>query len=311
MEAHNEGLNEKEIHALISLLDDTDQEVVAHVTDKLLSYGEKALPLLEDRYLAEAQSPLQGKIHQIIDRIQQTGLHDNLLQWAKTGGHDLFEGIYLIARFRYPELNKQTLNNQLDKIKLDAWLELNFQVSAFDKVRILNYILFDLYQYKGNTEDYHAPDNSFINRVLETKKGNPISLAIIYSIVAQRLGIPIFGVNLPQHFILAYKDETHLRRSSSFKSAAFLQYNLPGEILFYINAFNKGTVFSRWNIDQFLKQLNVKPQVFYYEPCSNIDLIMRVIRNLIYSYEKLEDHLRVESLKELLTLLQPYGSLPY
>ncbi|MDQ3072329.1 MAG: transglutaminase-like domain-containing protein [Bacteroidota bacterium] len=304
-----ENLNQGEINALISLLDDTDEEIVAHVTSRLLSFGDKVLPVLEDRYLVESETTLQARIHDIIDQIHQSGLHENLVTWAQNGGDDLFEGIYLVAKFRYPELNKQSINNQLDKIKLDAWLELNFQVSAFDKVRILNYILFDLYNFKGNTDDYHAPDNSYINRVLETRKGNPISLAIIYSIVAQRLNIPIFGVNLPQHFILAYKDETQLKKHNSFKAPPFMNYNLPGEILFYINAFNKGAVFSRWNIDQFLKQLNIKSQGMYFEPCSNVDIIMRVCRNLIFSYEKTEDHQRIAALKDLLTLLQPYGSL--
>ncbi|RYD72095.1 MAG: hypothetical protein EOP53_22520, partial [Sphingobacteriales bacterium] len=296
--------------ALISLLDDTDEEVVSHVTLKLLDFGEAVLPLLEDRYLAETQPGIQAKIHDIIDQIHQGGLKESLTRWAKNGGKDLFEGIYLIARFRYPDLNKQTLDNQLDKIKLDAWLELNYQLASLDKVRILNYVFYDVHGFKGNIDDYHAPDNSFINRVLETKKGNPISMAIIYSIVAQRLNIPIFGVNLPQHFILGYKDDSLLKGNSSFKGNIFMDYNIPGEVLFYINAFNKGAIFNKWNIDQFLKQLNVKPHHIYYEPCSNVDILMRVCRNLIFSYEKLNDTLRVQGVQDMVNILQPYASIP-
>lgn len=299
-----------EIQALISLLDDTDEEVVAHVTGKLLAYGEEVLPLLEDRYLAETQVTLQARIHEIIDQIHQGGLKENLHTWAREGGKDLFEGFFLISKFRYPDLNKQNINNILDKIKLDAWLELNFQLAPLDKVRILNYVFFDLHNFKGNADDYHAPDNSFINRVLETKKGNPISLAIIYSIVAQRLNIPIFGVNLPQHFILAYRDDSMLKATNSFKGNMYMDYNMAGDIIFYINAFNKGAIFNKWNIDQFLKQLNIKAQHIYYEPCSNVDIMMRVCRNLIFSYEKLNDELRVEGLKDLLHIMQPYASIP-
>ena len=303
-------VNENEVNALISLLDDTDEEVVNHVTLKLLAYGEEVLPLLEDRFLAETEGTLQLKIHEIIDQIHQGGLKDQLYHWAKGGGKDLFEGFFLISRFRYPDLNKQYINNILDKIKLDAWLELNFQLAPLDKVRILNYVFFDLQNFKGNADDYHSPDNSYINRVLETKKGNPISLAIIYSIIAQRLNIPIFGVNLPQHFILAYKDDGSIKTNTSFKGNAYMDYNMPGEILFYINAFNKGAIFNKWNIDQFLKQLNIKPQHMYYEPCSNVDIIMRVCRNLIFSYEKQNDEERTEGLKELIHILQPYASIP-
>jgi regulator of sirC expression with transglutaminase-like and TPR domain len=303
------SVNENEINALISLLDDTDEEIVSHVTSRLLAYGYEVLPLLEDRYLSETQRTLQNRIHNIIDQIHHTGLRGGLADWARTGGKDLFEGFFLLSKFRYPELNKQYINNQLDKIKLDAWLELNFQLASLDKVRILNYILYDVHGFKGNTDDYHSPDNSYINRVLETKKGNPISLAIIYSIIAQRLNIPIFGVNLPQHFILAYKDDTLLKGDNSFKGNVYMDYEIQGEILFYINAFNKGAIFNKWNIDQFLKQLNVKPQLMYYEPCSNVDILMRVCRNLIYSYEKSNDMERAEGLKELLAIMQPYATI--
>ena len=300
-------MNENEINALISLLDDTDEEIVSHVSSKLLSYGYEVLPLLEDRYLAETEKALQNRIHSIIDQIQHTGLKGSLANWARGGGKDLFEGFFLLSKFRYPDLNRQTVNNQIDKIKLDAWLELNFQIASLDKVRILNHIIYDQNGFKGNTDDYHAPDNSYINRVLETRKGNPISLAIIYSIIAQRLNIPIFGVNLPQHFILAYKDDSLLKTSNSFVGNLYMNHDIPGEILFYINAFNKGAIFNKWNIDQFLKQLNIKPQQLYYEPCSNVSILMRVCRNLIFSYEKLNDMERVEGLKELLAIMQPYG----
>ena len=302
-------MNSSEIDALISLLDDRDEEVVAHVTERLLSYGEDVLPLLEDRYLTEPEKSVQQRIHSIIDKIHFGQLKVRLNQWASEGGNDLFEGMYLVAKFRYPELNKQTLNNQIDKIKLDAWLELNFQLAPLDKVRILNYVLFDLFGLKGNSDNYHSPDNSYINKVLESKLGNPISLAIIYSIVAQRLNIPIFGVNLPQHFVLAYKDDSKIKSDVSYKGNSFMDYTVGGEVLFYVNAFNKGAVFSKWNVDQFLKQLNIPPADIYYLPCSNVDIIMRVFRNLSFAYEKANDDNRVEAIKELQMVLQPFAKI--
>src|SRR5688572_3610750 len=111
-------MNEKEINALISLLDDTDEEVLGHVRDKLLAYGVAALPFLEDRYLNETEKTLQAKIYEIIDKIHSHGLKTELQTWAEGGGKDLFEGFFLVAKFRYPDLNKQSINTQLDKIKL-------------------------------------------------------------------------------------------------------------------------------------------------------------------------------------------------
>jgi len=101
----------------------------------------------------------------------------------------------------------------------------------------------------------------------------------LYTIIAQGLNIPIFGVNLPEHFILAYVEEsTHL---------PILAGNPSPKVIFYINPFSKGSAFSYKEIDSFLKQLKLDPDKMYYEPCSNIDMISRLIRNLIFSFEKL------------------------
>jgi regulator of sirC expression with transglutaminase-like and TPR domain len=126
--------------------------------------------------------------------------------------------------------------------------------------------------------------------VLDTRRGSQTSLAIIYSIIAQKLDIPVYGVNLPQHFILAYLDETQ-------------QSDFEGGILFYINAFNKGFIFGRRDVDMFLKQLNLNFDKQFYEPCSNTDIIKRVIRNLISSYEHLGSPEKVNELNELLKIL--------
>ena len=146
------------------------------------------------------------------------------------------------------------------------------------------------YGFSGNTTNHQDPQNSYLSQVLETKKGNQISLAIIYSIIAQKLDIPVYGVNLPQHFILAYVDES---KESEFESG----------ILFYINAFNKGFIFGRRDVDMFLKQLNLKPDKQFYEPCSNADIVRRILRNLISAYETLGSTDKVNELTALLEIV--------
>jgi regulator of sirC expression with transglutaminase-like and TPR domain len=101
----------------------------------------------------------------------------------------------------------------------------------------------------------------------------------------------VYGVNLPQHFILAYLDES-------------LQSEFENGILFYINAFNKGFIFGRRDVDMFLKQLNLKFDKQFYEPCSNTDIIKRVIRNLISAYENLGNMEKVAEMNELLEILE-------
>ncbi|MCE3259553.1 MAG: hypothetical protein K0S12_1194, partial [Bacteroidetes bacterium] len=176
--------------------------------------------------------------------------------------------------------------------KQDVWLEIHDDLTGLEKVKIINHILFEIHQFSGNITNYHAPQNSFINVVLENKKGNPVMLSVVYALICKELNIPVYGVNLPQHFVLAYVNDYANLYDTNHKT-------LSDNILFYINPFSKGLIFSQKDIDSFLKQLNIEPENKYYLPCSNLEIVKRVLNNLIYSYEKLGYLEKVDELKRL------------
>lgn len=296
-------ITERELAAMLSLLDDTDEEVVKSVEGHLLSLGTEAVTLLEKYWDSDADPRVQEKVERLVNIIQFDALKNELIAWKNTPDKDLFEGFYLITRYQYPNLNKQELDNKLNKIKLDAWLELKYDLTALEKVRILNHIFYDVNGFKGDTATYHSPQNSFINTVLERRKGNPISLAIIYSIIAQRLNIPIFGVNLPQHFILAYMDNYPDQPLEYHEEPPRLSPELFSDVMFYINPFNKGLVFSKYNVDEFLRQLRLEPLDSYFLPCSNVEIIKRVVRNLVTAYTQTNQRDKVEQLAQIMETL--------
>lgn len=272
-------MTKNELSALISLLDDPDEKIFQEIREKIKSIGSEVIPLLENAWETSFDSLLQNRVENLIHTIQFESINQDLSIWAQAGGHDLLSGVLLIARYQYPDLNEKKVRAHIDQMRNDVWLELNANLTALEKVRVINHIVFDVHGFSGNTQNFHAPQNSYINNVLESKKGNPLSLSILYTIIAQGLNIPIFGVNLPEHFILAYVEEsTHL---------PILAGNPSPKVIFYINPFSKGSAFSYKEIDSFLKQLKLEPDKMYYEPCSNIDMISRLIRNLIFSFEKL------------------------
>jgi regulator of sirC expression with transglutaminase-like and TPR domain len=289
-------MNTKELNALINLLDDPDEEIFSMVKGRLMSLGHEVIPVLENVW--EMGDPfnnlVQTRIETIIHKIQFDTINQSVRNWVNQGSADILTGAIIIARYQYPDLDEKKLKNKLDQISRDVWIELNDHLTALEKVRILNHIIFDVHGFSGNTINYHAPQNSYINNVIESKKGNPLSLSILYAIVAQKLGIPIYGVNLPQHFILAYVDS---------ESTEDQYIGQDGEVLFYINPFSRGAVFSKNEIDAFLKQLNLEADEAFYQPCSNIDIIKRLITNLIYSYDKLGYPSKKEELQELLKTL--------
>ncbi len=282
----------KEVIALITLLDDPDEVIYTQVKDRFVILGPPAIPHLETAWENSFDAIMQKRIEIIIHTIQFEILQKALKKWAIEEQEDLLKGILILSRYQYPDLNETKIRKDLDQIKQDVWLELNDDLTAIEKVKVLNHILFEVHQFSGNITNYHAPQNSFINNVLESKKGNPLMLSVLYMLICKELNIPIYGINLPQHFVLAYLND----------NANLIDVNnktLSNNILFYVNPFSKGLIFNQKDIDQFLKQLNLEPEAKYYIPCSNIEIVKRSLNNLIFSYEKLGYLEKVDELKGL------------
>ncbi|HTL81866.1 MAG TPA: transglutaminase-like domain-containing protein [Bacteroidia bacterium] len=288
-------MDKTEVNALISLLDDPDEQVFNQIKDKLLSMGTDVIPVLESAWENSFDSVLQQRIENIIHKIQFDNLRRSLREWALPEHQDLLTGALLVARSQYPDIDEAHIRKHIEQIKQDIWLELNNNLTALEKVRVINHILFDVHGFSANTQNYHAPQNSYINNVLETKKGNPVSLSIIYAVIAQDLRIPIYGVNLPEHFILAYVDVT-----SGFHPGD----EDPDKVLFYINPFSRGAPVNKKEIDSFLKQQRLDPKPEFFTPCSNLMIIRRLLNNLIASYEKLGYPNKVDELKVLWKALE-------
>jgi regulator of sirC expression with transglutaminase-like and TPR domain len=296
-------INEKELHSMLYLLDDEDERVVEQIEAKITAMGSAVIPHLEKVWPSEENTKRQERIVELIKNIGQESLASSFKEWLDTEEPDLLDGWLIINRIIEPNLDKQLINNKLDKIKLDAWLELNHDLTSFEKVKILNHIFFDLHKFKGDTEDYHHSRNSFITSVLDRKQGNPISLAVIYSIVAQRLNIPIYGVNLPQHFVLGYVKDFDWFPLLNFNDDSSLGDEAGSDIMFYINPFNNGLIFNHDNIHKFLKQLKLEPKEDYFKACTNQSILLRVLRNLEVSFSKEKNITKLDQVKKLLAVL--------
>lgn len=275
-------MEDKELKALVSLLDDEDAEILTHVEEKIISFGDTIIPFLEAQWESSFNPNVQKRIEDIIHTLQYESLQAKLVQWYRSEEQDLLEGMWLIATYQYPDLTLEHLRKQLEQIYYEAWLEFKQDVHPFDQIKLLNSVLFSKLKFGANTKNFHAPANSMINIVLESKKGNPISLCVIYLLVAQRLKLPVYGVNLPSLFILTYKADN---------------------IQFYINAFNRGLIFSKQDIDNYISQLKLQPNDIFYQPCGSVEIIRRMFRNLIVSFEKLDDFDKSEEIKKLLSLI--------
>jgi regulator of sirC expression with transglutaminase-like and TPR domain len=283
-------MSRNELQAMINLLDDSDQEIYALVSKSIFDKGVDVVPDLEKAWEMSTNTVIQDKLEDIIHQIQLNFIQQSLLNWIRSGADDILEGAYIIARYQYPELNLYEIFNEVKKIVGHAYADINDNLTATEKVNVINRIIYDTNKFTSNTSNYYSPQNSYINQVIYSKKGSPISLGIIYIAVAYRLGVPVYGVNLPKNFILGYKDNFYNILNTDTNQT---------NILFYINPFNRGAILGRREIDNFLKQQNIKMNEMFYDTCSNLEIIQRLILNLIYSYEKLGYSSKVKDLQDL------------
>lgn len=279
--------------ALITLLDDPSDEIFSTVEGELLKEEVDIVPDLEKAWESTYDSTYQRRLENLIHTLQFKDVKGRLRQWL-AAPEELLYGAWLVARYQYPGLRYEELDLKINQLRKDVWLELNDHLTALEKVRVINHILFDVHGFGRNTTNFMAAQNSLICDVLDTRKGNPISLSVIYSVVAQRLGLPVYGVNLPKNFILAYLDE-----------GGDLVSGNKGEeisILFYLNPINKGAVLGRKEIEFFVKQQKLEPNPSYYLPCSNKDIVQRMLNNLVFAFESSNQPEKVEEIRELLSL---------
>ncbi|MCS7019276.1 MAG: transglutaminase-like domain-containing protein [Cytophagales bacterium] len=277
-----------ELKALVSLLDDPDPEVRLLIEAKIREAGQAIVPFLEDEWRNTLHAESQQYIEDLIHSIQFTALLQAFREW-QANGCELITGLWLIARYQYPDLTLAALQNSIQQLYLEAWTYFKPNLHPVDQVREFNHIFFNKLRFAPNTSNFTAVNNSMFNQVLESRRGNPISLCVAYMLIAQKLGLPVYGVNMPNLFILTYQ--------------------VDNASLFYINAFNYGRIYSREDIENYLQQLQIPIRPSYYEPCENIDIIRRMLRNLIVAYDRLSEPHKVQEVKQLLATISPDEAL--
>lgn len=288
-------VSENEFRALITLLDDNDKEIFTHVSDKLFSLGIDGIPLLESAWETSENQLIQSRIEEIINKIQFSNVTDRLKTWIKNGGEDLLEGALIVAKFQYPELDEFKVTQKINSISKNIWIELNPSLSPLEEAHVINHVFFQLHGFFGQQTQQNDVDVGYLNNVLDSKKGNSLSLSILYLILAQKNDLPVYGVNLPYHFIMAYTNKY-------FSENELAQNNLDKNVIFYINPLNKGIVFSRSEITHYLDQMKVKADNKFYSPCNNLNTIKMLIYNQLSCYDQNGNSDKAHQLKQLFDL---------
>ncbi|MEP7235237.1 MAG: transglutaminase-like domain-containing protein [Ignavibacteriota bacterium] len=268
------GTPDGEFNSLLSLLDDPDDRIASAVEERLRQRGPLVLnPLLDfidlsaDDLAKRRATVLAKEFNETILLDEFTALRRKIDQ-KKRGA--LEEGAFLVARHAYPRLDKDFYSAELDALSGMLLDRIKGIMAPSEVLRAMNEFFFREKGFRGNHDNFHDPDNSYINQVLDRRIGIPISLSVIYVLVAgHRLGLPISGVSTPGHFLIRYD-------------------GICEEPLF-VDAYNNGTILREKDIKKFLYSSGLPYYESFIRPASARMILLRMIRNLIVLYRDSKD----------------------
>ena len=287
-------MNEHRLESLITLLDDPDNSVFQYVLEELLKEDISIIDHLEHLWETSMDELVQKRLELVIKQIQTKDTKQRIADWTNQQDIDLFEGFFLISRHQYPELKLKSIQNQLENIRKSIWIEFRSSLTSLEKITVMNHILYDHYHFSVDHNNSESPQHCYINKILDTHKGNPISIAILYFLIARSLHLPVQYIDFPENPLIGYFD----------KDTAFLVHGEEtGHPLFYINPANKGAIIGPKEIDYVQHtsdQTSLKQST---EPCSNRTILKRLVERLISVYDKLGMTDKVSHINEISSIL--------
>ena len=286
-------IENKEITALLQLIDDPDEDVYNTVSDKIISFGKDIIPNLENLWETISNEDTQERIELLIHRLHLRDLTAEFEEW-KNGEANLLQGAILVSKYHYPDMQPAQIMQEIEKLRRNMWLELNNYLTPIEKINVLNSIFYNYYKQKGVEISYESPDPFLINKTLETKKGNAISNGILLIVLCELLDIPVKAINIPRQFILGYFDEQYDILNPVGHSSE--------KINFYIDPLN-GQMYSHKDIENYFKKLSVPPVTSYFRPISNKRIIQFLLEELSKCYDNDRNQYKMEELLALASLL--------
>jgi regulator of sirC expression with transglutaminase-like and TPR domain len=285
---------ESTIHALLRLLSDPNEQVACTIQDQLARLGSAVLPFLEQAGTEDVT--LQPRVAFIKEEIRFGQLQDEFQQFVAKSARqgDWEHGALLIAKLAYPDLSIPHYVECLDQLAEEfrtKWLAT--ESPSGKAARLLSNFLFKDKGFSGNREEYYEPDNSYMNRVIDTRQGIPISLSALYVFVGKRLGLPVVGVGMPGHFLVKLEGET------------------PAQ---FVDCFNGGTILREQDCEQFITASGLDYDPTLLEKSSTPTILARMLRNLLSIYEQdAEEQMarRVRAFLELLENESPDSESPH
>jgi regulator of sirC expression with transglutaminase-like and TPR domain len=275
------SLDETALRSLVALLDDEDPRSLEMVRSRLFDVGAKAIPFLEAAR-RESQPEFALKLDSMADELRYRELKRDFLALAAERVPDLETGAFLLSRFVRPSVDPEVYRVWLDRVAAAAAESLREDATTSESVRQLAAHLFQSMGFSGNETNYYDPDNSCLSRVIDTRRGIPVTLSLLYLLIAKRLKLPVYGVGTPGHFLLGFREDGDAH---------------------FLDAFRQGRPLDAAEVRRMLVRNGYEFRSEYLRPCGPRELLSRMMRNLLSIYQKTGALGRAERLSQLVEIV--------
>ncbi len=286
--------HEKEVRALLRLIDDPDKEVYQTVAEKIMDYGKRIIPNLEALWELTEDGEVQARIETLIHRVHFQDLEHAFHEWNAERSPSLLQGAILVARLQYPELNASVVLSQADSLRRNIWLELNNYLTPLEQVNVFNSILYNYYKLQGHELSEREPAHFYINQVLESRQGNGYTIGILYLVLCELLDIPIFAVDIPRQLVFAYIDTLHPFLNPSKEDVS--------EISFFVDPLN-GAVYTRRDVEAYLHKIGANDKEQYFMPLDARRVIFKMMEELALCHRYRREDEKADEVQQLMRLL--------
>ena len=254
---------------LMELIDEEEAILFDKISENILSYGVTAIPYLEATSEKSLDEIVQLRVKYLIGKIRVQGLYGELHNWATMHSNDLLKGYFIVSKYLFPSLDVEHVMSKVEALKKQVWLELKKEMTPFEEATVISKVFYEVRKFTLVSDVRSMPDCLCLNALLNSNKAHPLTHSLLYAGIAQRLGIPIYGVQLPESIFLSYVD-SYDPLSPDFKS----------DVKFYLQPFMAGMFLSNEQHLELLEKEHPDNVELFDGACSNQNFLAQVLSKM-------------------------------
>ena len=276
------ALTSSQIQALIKLLGDSNERVVRMARARLLEAGADAIPWVAQAGASEPDPVVRARARVLVDEMRFVQLQQRLTALADRpdSEFDLEEGLFVVARARYLDLDEEPYRRQLAAMAEELLRRRVDRLSPGEAAAAVNRYLFTEMGFRSNDSHYYDPDNVCIHQVLQRRLGISMSLAALYVLVARRAGFAVEAVSLPARFVVA----------------------VPAPAPFWLDPARGGRVLSRHDLVAMAREAGHQFDASMLQPVSAREMVARMLSHLLRVYALTSQTVPAQRLEQLLRI---------